>query len=194
MKSYKTVISLFFMVLLSSGCTRDAFKSHLRCNRDAPKDNLTDGSIVDQSYAYAGDEKATELNLDKDSSASEDLTLSPEFSDISSQLSKRTIYFEYDNSQILNKFVVLIEAHAQYLINHPNQKITLEGHADERGTREYNIALAEQRAKSVSSRMQLMGVMRHQLEIVSYGEEKPAVLEHNRAAYALNRRVEIIYQ
>ena len=79
-------------------------------------------------------------------------------------------------------------------MTHPQQKIILEGHSDERGSREYNIALAEQRAKSVYKRLQLMGIRSQQVSIVSYGEEKPVSMGHNNDAYALNRRVEIVYQ
>ena len=170
------------------------------CSTDAVKDGLSDGSNPDgssasESYVYnAETAQVTELNLDKNLSAAEALMLTPEFADPSSPLSKRTIYFEYDSSQVLNEFLPVIEAHAQYLMNHPNQSITLEGHSDERGTREYNIALAEQRAKSVFKMMQLIGVMSNQIDIVSYGEEKPVALEHYEDSYALNRRVEVVYK
>lgn len=119
---------------------------------------------------------------------------SPEFSNPGSPLSKRTIYFEYDSSQVLNAFFPVIEAHAHYLMNHPNQRIVLEGHSDERGTREYNIALAEQRARSIFKMMQLIGVMSNQVDLVSYGEEKPVAMGHNDESFALNRRVEIVYK
>ena len=111
-----------------------------------------------------------------------------------SPLSKRTIYFEYDSSQVLNEFFPVIEAHAQYLMAHPNQRIVLEGHSDERGTREYNISLAEQRAKAVFKMLQLIGVMNNQVDIVSYGEEKPVAMGHDNDSFALNRRVEIVYK
>ena len=119
---------------------------------------------------------------------------SPEFSDPASPLSKRTIYFEYDSSQVLNEFFTVIEAHAQYLMAHPNQHIVLEGHSDERGTREYNISLSEQRAKAVFKMLQLIGVMNNQVDIVSYGEEKPVAMGHDNDSFALNRRVEIVYK
>jgi peptidoglycan-associated lipoprotein len=95
---------------------------------------------------------------------------------------------------VLNEFIPVIEAHGKYLMNNPNQSITLQGHSDERGTREYNIALAEQRAKSVFNMLQLIGVMSNQIDIVSYGEEKPVALEHNEDSFALNRRVEVVYK
>jgi len=119
--------------------------------------------------------------------------LGPEFSDPSNPLSKHTIYFTLDSSQVQPDFVPVIAAHAQYLIANPNQHITLEGHGDERGSREYNIALGEQRAKSVAGMMKIQGVSESQLNVVSYGEEKPASLGNDEAAWELNRRVEIAY-
>ena len=192
MKFINPVISTFLMATMAA-----VFSA---CSTDALKNGLADGSNPDansasESYAYNADSaQVTELNLDKSLSAAETLMLTPEFTDPSSPLSKRTIYFEYDSSQVLNEFIPVIEAHAQYLMINPNQSITLQGHSDERGTREYNIALAEQRAKSVFKMMQLIGVMSNQIEIVSYGEEKPVALEHNDDAFALNRRVEVVYK
>lgn len=116
------------------------------------------------------------------------------FSDPANPLSTRTVYFMYDSSQVQQDFVRVISAHAQYLVNHPAQRIILEGHADERGSREYNIALGEQRAKSVLKMMKFQGVGTHQIEVVSYGEEKPDSDGINEASWQLNRRVEISYQ
>ena len=117
-----------------------------------------------------------------------------EFSDPQNPLSTQTIYFMYDSSQVQQDFIPVIAAHAQYLLAHPSRRMVLEGHADERGSREYNIALGEQRAKSVARMMKVQGVANSQLEIVSYGEEKPSALEQDEASWQLNRRVELIYQ
>ena len=88
----------------------------------------------------------------------------------------------------------VVAAHAQYLSSHPQQRVILAGHADERGSSEYNIALGEQRAKSVERMMRAQGVSASQLEIVSYGEEKPAVSGSGESAWQMNRRVEVGYQ
>ncbi|MFA5984906.1 MAG: peptidoglycan-associated lipoprotein Pal [Methylococcaceae bacterium] len=120
--------------------------------------------------------------------------LGPEFSDPSNPLSKQTIYFQLDSSQVQQDFISVIAAHAQYLAANPGQHLTLEGHGDERGSREYNIALGEQRAKSVANMMKLQGVGENQLEVVSYGEEKPAAFGHDEDSWQLNRRVELVYQ
>jgi peptidoglycan-associated lipoprotein len=87
----------------------------------------------------------------------------------------------------------IIQAHADYLAQHPTVKVTLEGHTDERGSREYNIGLGERRAKAVAEMMKLMGVSADQISTVSYGEERPAALGHDESAWHLNRRVEIVY-
>mgnify|MGYP001096187415 CR=1 FL=1 len=113
--------------------------------------------------------------------------------DPESLLSKRTIYFDFDKSNIKDKFRDIIKAHAQYLAENPQARVTLEGHADERGTREYNMALGERRAKAVEQMLVLQGADRSQLKTVSYGEERPAALGHDEEAWALNRRVVIKY-
>lgn len=192
MKFLKTIMPLFFIAALLSGCTPDEGKKDF-LDEDAA--NTIDGNSVNDGYAYNEDgTRVTELDIDNTLSSVDALMSTPEFSDPSSPLSKRTIYFEYDSSQVLNEFFPVIEAHAQYLMEHPNQRITLEGHSDERGTREYNIALAEQRAKSVFKMLQLIGVMSNQVDIVSYGEEKPDAMGHDNESFALNRRVRIVYK
>lgn len=120
--------------------------------------------------------------------------LGPEFSDPNNPLSKSTIYFMLDSSQIQQDFIPVINAHSQYLTANPGQRISLEGHGDERGSREYNIALGEQRAKSVASMMKAQGVSDSQIDVVSYGEEKPAAFGSDEASWELNRRVELVYK
>lgn len=120
--------------------------------------------------------------------------LGPEFSDPNNPLSRSTVYFIYDSSEVQPDFIPVINAHAKYLVAHPSQRLTLEGHADERGSPEYNIALGDQRAKAVAELMKAQGVSDSQLQLVSYGEEKPAVMGSDESAYERNRRVEISYQ
>lgn len=113
--------------------------------------------------------------------------------DASGILSDRTIYFEFDSSNVQQKFMVIIQRHAAYLSQYPDVDVRLEGHTDERGSREYNIALGARRADSVSRLLQAYGVSTDQIETVSYGEEVPAVEGHNDEAWAQNRRVELVY-
>ncbi len=113
--------------------------------------------------------------------------------DPNSLLSKRVIYFDFDRSEIKPEARQVIEAHAQYLSQNPGVRIAIEGHCDERGTREYNLGLGERRAKAVQQMMVLLGVPASQVELVSYGEERPVALGHDEDAWALNRRAELVY-
>jgi len=114
--------------------------------------------------------------------------------DPNSLLAKRVVYFEFDRSEVREAFQDIVRAHAEYLAGNPNVSVTLEGHADERGTREYNMALGERRANAVQRLLTLQGAAASQVRTISYGEERPAALGHNEEAWALNRRVEFIYQ
>lgn len=105
----------------------------------------------------------------------------------------QTVYFAFDNSTIDANYEDMLSAHAMYLVSNPSLKVTIEGHADERGTPEYNIALGERRAEAVEKYLEALGVQANQISIVSYGEEKPLVREHNEAAYSKNRRAVIVY-
>jgi peptidoglycan-associated lipoprotein len=111
----------------------------------------------------------------------------------SGPLAKRVIYFMYDSYEVLPEYQSVVSAHANYLASHPEQNAVLEGHADERGSPEYNIALGEQRAKAVQRMMQLQGTGNGQIQVVSFGEEKPSVSGHDESSWQQNRRVEISY-
>lgn len=115
------------------------------------------------------------------------------FLDPNNPLSTRTIYFEFDSSRIKPEFSRAIRAHADYLAEHPDVRLRLEGHTDERGTREYNVALGERRAESVQKALSLAGAGNRQISTLSFGEERPAELGSSDFAYQKNRRVELIY-
>jgi peptidoglycan-associated lipoprotein len=109
------------------------------------------------------------------------------------QLSNRVIYFDFDNSEIKPEYTGLVAVHARNLAANASVKVRLEGHTDERGSREYNIGLGERRAQSVKRALMLQGVSESQITTVSYGEERPAVTGHSEEAWSKNRRVEIVY-
>ena len=110
------------------------------------------------------------------------------------QLQKNNIvYFGLDKYDVSSEYAQMLDAHAAFLRSNPSYKVTVEGHADERGTPEYNIALGERRATAVKMYLQGKGVSADQISIVSYGKEKPAVLGHDEAAYAKNRRAVLVY-
>lgn len=106
----------------------------------------------------------------------------------------RVVYFDYDSFAIKPEFASLLEAHARHLKADTRRRIALEGHTDERGGREYNLALGQKRAEAVRRALGLLGVNDAQLEAVSFGKEKPADAGADEAAYAKNRRVEITYR
>jgi len=108
-------------------------------------------------------------------------------------LAKRIIYFDFDSSEVRGDGTEIVAAHARYLASNTNQKIRLEGHTDERGSREYNIGLGERRAQAVRRALMLQGAGDVQLATVSYGEERPAAASSDEAAWSQNRRVEIVY-
>lgn len=113
--------------------------------------------------------------------------------DPADELAERVVYFEFDRSDIPTQHLNTLDAHARYLVQNPNVKVRLEGHADERGSREYNIGLGDRRAQAVRRILLFQGVANDQVSTVSYGEERPAVEGHDEQAYSQNRRVEIVY-
>ena len=108
-------------------------------------------------------------------------------------LRQRVVYFDFDKSEIKPEFQAQMACHAEYLRQFPDARVSLEGNADERGTREYNLGLAERRGNAVQSALSAAGASSGQLNVVSYGEERPTCKEHNEGCWSKNRRVEIVY-
>jgi peptidoglycan-associated lipoprotein len=109
-------------------------------------------------------------------------------------LADRIIYFDFDRSEVRGDYVELVAGHGSFLAENPGARVRLEGHADERGSREYNIGLGERRAQAVRQLLMLQGASASKLSTVSFGEERAASLGSDDEAWALNRRVEIVYQ
>lgn len=183
MKLNKSFLALAITAVLMTGCASDEETTlgDAAQGTDASTSGYNDGSMSGSQFGSG-------------SGFGSGSHLGPEFSDPNNPLSKQTIYFELDSSQVKQEFVPVVAAHASYLASHPQQHVILSGHADERGSSEYNIALGEQRAKSVERMMRSQGVTASQLEVVSYGEEKPAVSGSGESAWQQNRRVEVGYQ
>ena len=108
-------------------------------------------------------------------------------------LSKRVVYFDYNTDNVKPEFASLIQAHASYLSQNSNRKVRLEGHADERGSREYNMALGQRRSNAVRKATSVLGVANERMETISFGEDKPKANGRDEASFAQNRRVEIVY-
>lgn len=149
--------------------------------------SVEDRSAVSSSGNSSGS-GATAFGTGGDSN----LNISP-LEDPTSPLSDRIIYFDYDSSDVQEQYRSLIEAHARYLAQNPGTTMSLEGHADERGSREYNLALGERRSIAIKRQMTLLGAASSQIRTISYGEERPLVDGHDDFSWSQNRRVEIVY-
>jgi len=176
-KGLNSVLLLIFSVALLAGC-----------------EGTTGTTKDDSSVTSSGTGSSSSDSATTSAAVSGSAWAGHPLDDPNSLLTKRTVYFEFDESIILEQDRPILEAHAQYLSQNPSAAITLEGHTDERGTREYNLALGERRSITVRQYMSLLGGSGQQLRTLSYGEERPAATGHNEEAWALNRRVEIIYR
>jgi peptidoglycan-associated lipoprotein len=181
---------IILLVLLASGCATTG---------DEGAQDGADGT-ADTINGEAAGESAGEAEGYKDGSDVNGSSLSDEerysikaLKDPNSPLSIRTIYFSLDSSEISAESRDVLVEHGHFMSLNPTVQVVLEGHTDERGTRDYNLALGESRSKSVYELLTAQGVSMTQLEIVSFGEERPVAQESNDAAWQLNRRVDIIY-
>ena len=117
----------------------------------------------------------------------------PELTDPKNILSKRSVLFDYNSFVIKNEYRALVESHAKFLVAHPKMKMLIQGNTDERGSREYNLALGQKRADAVKKALSLLGVSEAQLESVSLGEEKPSCGDASEACWSANRRGDMLY-
>lgn len=150
-------------------------------DREPGTEDAGDGSEA-QARGAQGEGKVTGENLAPDA-----------IDQAEGPLSKRVVYFAFDSSEIKTKYAKLLAAHGEYLGANPDVSVTVEGHTDERGSREYNLALGERRAESVKQVLTLNGADAEQIETVSYGEERPAVQGHDEEAWSKNRRAKLVY-
>ena len=200
------LVLYFFLALIVFGCAKET-KEETAAVDDlstaAPKSTGEEAGGT-AAVAYAIGEEAGDTGTEGDGTGAEgdgagaegdgaDDSAQGGESSLDSTLSGRVIYFEYDSSEVLPQYRSVVEENAAYLAGNPNAVATLEGHADERGTREYNLALGERRAFAVKSQMTLLGAGDNQIKVVSYGEERPALEGHDEGAWSKNRRVEILY-
>ena len=153
------------------------------------KKQVTTAEIEDASVG-AGGVSASALGSGSDASGQ---AIGSQAGAIDDPLSRRVIYFEYDSSVLTDEGRFIVEAHAAYLANNPGMAVVLEGHADERGTREYNLALGERRGTVIAELFQGLGIDPSAIRVVSCGEERAVALGHDDNAWAMNRRVEILY-
>ena len=114
--------------------------------------------------------------------------------DPGSILAKRSVFYPLDNYAVGPEYQPMLKAHAAYLREHPGANVVIEGNCDERGSREYNLALGQRRAEGVGKMMVLLGASAKQIEAVSFGEEKPKAVGHDESSWSQNRRSDIVYK
>ena len=133
------------------------------------------GNVIESEIGDAADTSDSDANLDN-------------------LLDQKTIYFDFDDAKVSEDAQRIIRAHAEVLSDYPDASVAITGHADERGTREYNLALGDQRGEAVSTFFQEFGIDSSRISVVSFGEERPAVVGFDESAWSLNRRVELEYE
>lgn len=174
MRSLRYLITMVFLVL-GMGCATQPVTDN--------GDGASTGSVAVDSGVTTGRISDDGAQLGGPMSGDRALNLADE----------RIIYFDFDSATIRTADRELIRLHGQNLADNPNLRMRLEGHADERGSREYNIGLGERRAQAVKAALMVQGVSTDQLTTVSYGEERPAMLASNEVAWEKNRRLEMVY-
>jgi peptidoglycan-associated lipoprotein len=193
MKLIKAMMSLLLLLMVLDGCSSKGGVNEEEGAEGSAADGMGGANGRGKSGAKVGKYSRGGASGRNGYGAGSSSGGSGELDDPSSPLAKRVIYFMYDSDEVMPEYRSVISTHASYLAGHPEQTVTLEGHADERGSSEYNIALSEQRAKSVARTMTMQGVTDQQIQVVSFGEEKPSVSGHDESSWQQNRRVEISY-
>ena len=163
------------------------------CSNNAVKTNPTAASPAPMNEAAKQQPALIDNSANTSATSQSNMSANP-LTDPNNILSKRSIYFDFDKYDVKPEYRELIAAHAKYLSEHPEAVVRLEGNADERGSREYNLALGQKRAVSVKKVLNLNGTNDKQLETISNGEEKPIAEGHSEEAWSKNRRTDIKYQ
>lgn len=152
-----------------------------------------DRTVQTNTDAAKSNAASTGSNLNSQALADAKSNAAQAANDLAAQLGIKVFHFDYDSSSIADNDKLALRAHATYLSKNPSARVRVEGNTDERGTREYNMALGERRAKSVAAFLTSNGAKSSQLEVISYGEEKPVATGESEEAWAQNRRVELDY-
>jgi peptidoglycan-associated lipoprotein len=174
----KASLAVLAIVAALSGCATTA---------DQPD---TDGGAPVTSIAPGTTSTATATGITGGTTSGQPLgaeTTSASRGDLRPDL-KRSVYYEFDRYDVKPEYRALVQSHARWLVANPKARLTIEGNTDERGSREYNVALGQRRAESVTAMLVLMGAKPDQIEAVSFGKEKPRSTGHDEAAFAENRR------
>ena len=178
---------------LATALARAACSSAVKLDEPAPVENrggTAGGAPGGASGASIGSERPiAQVTVDPSKDPSKD-----PLNDPNSPLSKRSIYFDFDSFSIKDEFRGVVEAHAKYLVSNKTRKVVVQGSTDERGSREYNLALGQKRSEAVRRALTSLGVSDSQIEAVSFGEEKPKSTGSDESSFAENRRADLAYQ
>jgi peptidoglycan-associated lipoprotein len=158
----------------------------------ASKETQSDAPVTDRSAGTSQPQASTGAGTMTRPSAQTGVAGNP-LKDPSNILSKRSVFFDYDSMSLKEEYRPLVQAHSRYLGDKRDSRVRIEGNCDERGSREYNLALGQRRAESVKKVMTALGVSDGRIETISYGEEKPMAQGHDESAYSQNRRADIKY-
>ena len=158
----------------------------------ASKETRTDAPVSDRSSGVSPPTASTSPGSSTSPSRAGTVAGNP-LVDPNNILSKRSVFFDYDSNAVKDEYRGLVTAHSRYLADKRESKIRIEGNCDERGSREYNLALGQRRAESVKKVMTVLGVSDGRIETTSYGEEKPMAQGHDEQSWSQNRRADIKY-
>ncbi len=176
---YTKTVSAFIFSALMAGCSSTSLKEttgKVSDNPGKPAATITAKETADPRAVSRVEAETNDVNNAK------------------GLLAKRSVYFDFDSFEVKPEFQTVLDAHGKNLISNKNQKIVIQGNTDERGGREYNLALGAKRAESVRKVLNVLGVSDNQIETVSFGKEKPKATGGNEEAYTENRRADLIYQ
>ena len=182
-KFFRSALALSFAALLAACSTNVPLE-----DKGAPIETRADGGAGSGAAAAGvGDRSVRQVDVGNDPSKDP-------FNDPNNPLSRRSIHFEFDSFVVRDEYRSTLEAHAKFLIANPARKVVLQGNTDDRGSREYNIALGQKRAEAVRRALAALGVSEQQMEAVSFGKERPRATGADEASQAENRRADIAYQ
>lgn len=184
----RNLLGLSFVLLVAAGCSSTPTKE-----QDGAAVEDRKPTVAEQKPVAPKPEAAKPETKPLPSDKVTGTALSP-LKDPNNILSKRSVYFDYDSNLVKDEFKPVVSAHAKYLSQNKGTNMTIQGNTDDRGSREYNLALGQRRADAVKQMMQLMGAPAGQIETVSFGEEKPRAQGEDDKAYSENRRADIVYQ
>lgn len=182
--NHRILLAGVFLASTLAGCSTLHSKEAIKpAGTSAAQQNAaTNGQASAQAANTGAGLSAAELAAQQDAAAQQ------------AKLAQRVVHFDYDQTELHTADEAVLKAHASYLGKHPKARVRLAGHTDERGTTEYNMALGERRAKAVQAYLSAQGVKSSQLDVVSFGKEKPVDTANTEEAWAQNRRVELNYQ